>query len=252
MKKISLEKEVLVRDLNFDFNTSSKIPLNLFQTYTTRDKVPQIVFDNVAKFAPEYKYQFFGDKECREFLRKYFIPEILQKFDEFEGAHKADLFRYCVLYLYGGVYLDIKTVLIRPLKEVFDHENDNFSFYSVLSINDNTIYQGILAVKPLSKIMLHNINFMINTSKQSAKNKYIIFTEYLFRDLKRMTIDETVKQGANVIKAGEGNYYLYREKCCNQDNCPMAAKDRYGLNCNVYDLNGSMMFKTRFEDFPWK
>ena len=24
------------------------------------------------------------------------------------GAHKADFFRYCILYIYGGIYIDIK------------------------------------------------------------------------------------------------------------------------------------------------
>jgi mannosyltransferase OCH1-like enzyme len=31
------------------------------------------------------------------------------------GAMRADFFRYCVLYLYGGIYLDIKSKLTYPL-----------------------------------------------------------------------------------------------------------------------------------------
>lgn len=34
------------------------------------------------------------------------------------GAARADLFRYLLLYRYGGIYLDLKSTIIRPLDEV--------------------------------------------------------------------------------------------------------------------------------------
>lgn len=249
MRKIN--ENILLPHLNFDIRlTAKKIPRNLFQTYKSKEKIPSIVFENILKFAPEYKYYFFNDYQCRDFLFHHFIPEVLYKFDELKGAHKADLFRYCILYIFGGVYLDIKTILIKPLKNIFEHDIESNSFYSVLSINDGSIYQGILAVKPLSEIMLHSINFILNTSYKETVKKYIIFTDFLYSDLKTMCENNLLKQGKNIFKNKE-KFYLFREKCCNSTTCPLKKKDRYGLSCNIVDSENNLIFKTRFADFPW-
>lgn len=250
MRKIN--ENILLPHLNFDIRLKpKKIPRNLFQTYNkSTEKIPSIVLENILKFAPEYKYYFFDDNQCRDFLFHHFIPEVLHKFDELKGAHKADLFRYCILYIFGGVYLDIKTILIKPLKNIFDHDTESNSFYSVLSTNNGMIYQGILAVKPLSEIMLHSINFMLNTSYIESARRYEIFTEFLYIDLKTMCKNNLLKQGNNIFKNKE-RFYLFREKCCNFYSCPSKKKDRYGLSCDIFDNENNLVFKTRFTDFPW-
>ena len=39
--------------------------------------------------------------------KKYLISSVKETFRKLKGAHKADLFRYCYLYKFGGIYLDI-------------------------------------------------------------------------------------------------------------------------------------------------
>ena len=48
------------------------------------------------------------------------------------AAHRADLWRYCALYHFGGVYLDVKTWLIRPMREIFPTTAVNTA-YTVLA-----------------------------------------------------------------------------------------------------------------------
>ena len=38
------------------------------------------------------------------------------------GAFKADLFRYCVLFIYGGVYADIDVMLTSKLEMAIDDD----------------------------------------------------------------------------------------------------------------------------------
>ena len=49
--------------------------------------------------------------------------------------------RYCILYLNGGIYLDIKTELVMNIENIFDHKKYNL-FYAV--VEDEIIYNGIL------------------------------------------------------------------------------------------------------------
>jgi hypothetical protein len=54
-------------------------------------------------------HYLFHDAECRAFIAREFPDDVLYAYDQLiPTAFKADLWRYCVLYKYGGVYLDIK------------------------------------------------------------------------------------------------------------------------------------------------
>jgi hypothetical protein len=58
---------------------------------------------------PEFTHYLFDDADCREFIAANFDYSVLDAFDRLiPGAYKADLWRYCVLYVRGGIYLDIK------------------------------------------------------------------------------------------------------------------------------------------------
>ena len=54
-------------------------------------------------------HYLFNDADCRAFIMNQYPPDVLMAYDRLiPTAFKADLWRYCVLYKYGGVYLDIK------------------------------------------------------------------------------------------------------------------------------------------------
>ena len=54
-------------------------------------------------------HYLFNDTDCRTFIMNEYPPDVLIAYDRLiPTAFKADLWRYCVLYKYGGVYLDVK------------------------------------------------------------------------------------------------------------------------------------------------
>jgi hypothetical protein len=222
----------------------SKIPKIIIQTYYKKEKIPNKVYKNIKKYAPDYEHLIYDDEECEEFLKKYFNPNILTTFKKLKGAHKADLFRYCYLYKHGGVYLDIKTELIRPIDEVF---NKNYT-YSVLSIIKNTVYQGIIATPPKNPIFLKLIYFMVKLVERKVKFPYIIFTFDFFQKIKNYC---GVLPTAGLNDTNDTYpYYLFTEKCSKDKNKCKDGLDRYGLCCYVYDGN-ERMIKSRYSDFPW-
>lgn len=53
----------------------------------------------------------------------HFPSEVLEAFDILiPGAFKADLFRYCVLFIYGGVYADVDMLLKTKLDMAIDDD----------------------------------------------------------------------------------------------------------------------------------
>ena len=94
-----------------DLINSNEIPFNLFMCWKTKNLPPIMnkLVNKIKEENPEFNIYIFDDNDCRNMIEKYFIKEVVDAFDTLvPGAYKADLWRYCVLYLYGGVYQDIK------------------------------------------------------------------------------------------------------------------------------------------------
>jgi mannosyltransferase OCH1-like enzyme len=148
-------------------NYDSVIPLNIYQTWHTKNLPPKMfeTINLIKNLNPRFNYQLFDDNDCREFIKNNFEPNVLHAFNSLiPGAYKADLWRYCVLYKNGGIYLDIK---YRPL--------NNFRFITmtekehwVLDSDKNGVYNALMICKPGNEILLKAINKII----ENVKNKY--------------------------------------------------------------------------------
>jgi hypothetical protein len=96
------------------------IPTIIHQTFENND-LPPLMHDAVMTWVnlnPEYEYRFSNSVARRVFLKDNFEPKILMAYDTLQsGAFKADLWRYCQLYVNGGVYSDVHQVCRRPLSE---------------------------------------------------------------------------------------------------------------------------------------
>ena len=224
----------------------TQIPKVIIQTYYNKFKIPEKVFNNIKKFAPEYKHLIFDDNECIQFLNKYFDKKVAMTFNKLQGAHKADLFRYCYLYKFGGIYLDIKTELIKPLRDIFKENHT----YSVLSIINDSVYQGIIATPPNNQVFLKLVDFMIKLADSEKPYHYIVFTIDCY-DKIRKECRKKLKPGLNENKSNDKfNYYLFEERCSrNKEDC-YDGLDRHKMCCYVFD-NDERIFKTRYADFPW-
>jgi len=92
-------------------NFSEKIPLNIFQTWHSKELPPDMkkCVDDLKKQNPEFNHYLFDDNDCREYIEKNFDKRKLDAYDKIKpGAFKADLWRLCILLNKGGVYIDCK------------------------------------------------------------------------------------------------------------------------------------------------
>ena len=143
------------------------IPLNIYQTWHTKDLPPlmknavnTIIYNN-----PGFNYQLFDDDDCRNFIKDNFDTNVLNAFDSLiPGAYKADLWRYCILYKNGGVYLDIKYAPFNGFRFISLMEKEHW----VLDIDKNGIYNALMVCKPNNEILLKAINKVVT----NVKNKF--------------------------------------------------------------------------------
>jgi hypothetical protein len=132
-----------------------RVPLLLFQTWQTQQLPPHMAscVRDLISANPEFKYQFYDDERCRTFIQSHFPEDVLHAYDTFiPGAYKADLWRYCILYIYGGIYLDIKYRCVPPFKLIElttrEHYVRDREFCGI-----DGIYQGFLSCYPRNPIL---------------------------------------------------------------------------------------------------
>ena len=223
-------------------NLSEEIPLIIHQTYFLEKRVPPKVAENIAKYAPEFTRKFYDDEAIKSFLKEHFDAKVLIAFNSLKmGAHKADLFRYCVLYIKGGVYLDIKTELLSPIKSMFLPNK----ITTVISRKRQEIYQRVIAAPPKQPIFLALIAAILKSGSRPPYNLFIRdFMKYIYAD----TGSTSLGEGNSAGKTQE--YFLYREICNRNAKECEDGLDRYGLCCNIFS-NSTRVIKSRYSDYPW-
>jgi hypothetical protein len=108
-KQLTVSPPLFARDPN------RLIPRIIHQTWfeeLSREKYP-----NMSRLVESFRlsgweYKFYADEDAASFLSTHFPAEVREAYDALiPGAFKADLFRYCVLLIHGGVYADVDIML---------------------------------------------------------------------------------------------------------------------------------------------
>jgi len=98
------------------------IPKIIWQTYKYKfDTLPQYAKDAAQTWKdlnPEYKYMYMDDEECRSFILHEYGDDWLEIFNKCPiGVMRSDIWRYLILYSYGGVYADLDTICLKPIEQ---------------------------------------------------------------------------------------------------------------------------------------
>ena len=157
---------------------------NLFNVSIVKDKIPLIIhktgpdnYNNLSKVLlnnfnktklqnPDYKIIYYDDNDCYNLIKTNFKSDILWAYEKLKPtAYKADLFRYCVLYLYGGIYSDLTQTFLTPLNNIIDHNKDKLILCSDWGID---IQISFICTIPKNNIFIKVIDEII----KNCKNNY--------------------------------------------------------------------------------
>jgi hypothetical protein len=169
-----IKPKIIVPVVNVDVVKKTKpriIPLNIFQTWYTLDLLPNMKqnVELLKKQNPEFTHYLYDDNMCRDFIREHFDDSVIWAFDKLKpGAYKADLWRYCILYIHGGIYLDIKMKSVNNFKliQITDQEYWVKDMAHATTISNgkraNGIYQALMSCLPTNQILYKAICTIVN------------------------------------------------------------------------------------------
>lgn len=177
------------------------IPKKIYRCHRDKESIKkyQKVFDKTNKLMPDYEQVIYDDEEIEEFIKENFSERIFKAYNSINpiyGPAKSDLFRMLIIYLYGGVYFDIKTgpnnkninklidenqdkllisvgqnfpVGLIPNFYNFDSEYDNWSSYTGTLYNE---YVQWYVISPAgNKIIKKTIEQIVSNIEYGLENK---------------------------------------------------------------------------------
>jgi mannosyltransferase OCH1-like enzyme len=103
--------------------------------YQNFDKIIHISYKNIdhlenvksewLQLNPNYIVELYNDERCITFLNTYFGKKYGDIFNYIkDGPIKCDFFRLCVLFIFGGIYVDADIKPLIPLDEYIDDDVD--------------------------------------------------------------------------------------------------------------------------------
>lgn len=145
-----------------------KIPRKIFITWDTLP--PPEMEQKMMSWAtlnPSYDFFFYDAADRLAFLKANFEPAVAAAYEELiPKAYKVDLWRYCMLLVEGGVYVDSKLEALVSLDTIIRDIDECI----VPHDNDGMIAIGFLAFRRghnLLREIISNIVFMVNRRDKS-------------------------------------------------------------------------------------
>ena len=176
-------------------------PQTVFLTYKTVAELPNEVVTHIRELNPGFTVHAYGDPECVAFLHQFFGAGHARFFlDIPDGPIKADFWRACVIYVYGGVYLDADSRLTRPLAEFVIHDIDLCTSGSMTRDRVNPI---VIVAKPKNPIIWRCIEIMLSKRSQPYNYWRYSICPALFQALNEF-IPNFKHNGEGVYRARDG------------------------------------------------
>jgi len=160
-------------------NNNRLIPRIIFQTWFENPTLYPNKYPNLSRIVESwkqsgYEYNFYNDDDAASFIKTHFPNEVLEAYNSIiPGSFKADLFRYCVLFIYGGVYADVDVMLQSNLDMVispdvgfmipFDEPGRDGGHGSCL-------WNGLIASVPSHPFLSHTIQLVVNNIRNRFTN----------------------------------------------------------------------------------
>ena len=202
------------------------IPRKIFQTFEQKSFEPEFqkIVDYWKTENPDFKYCLYDDNEREEFIKNNFPAEVYGAYMRIiPQAFKADLWRYCVLYTYGGFYADIDTACLGGL-ERFINSDTEFVAPIDLNLGDlefHNICNGFIGSIPNHPILKKCIDrIVLSVKKQEMPSENIMnfsgpgrlgiaVNQYLNRpDKETMVNFEGIYSKVHLIKFEHGLEYV--------------------------------------------
>ena len=221
-------------------NYNSIIPLDVYTCWHTKD-LPPLMKKNYEKLIsdnPKMSFHLYDENECREFIKIHFDSHVLNAYDSLiPCSYKSDLWRYCVLFIKGGIYIDIKFQCVNNFRLIALTEQEHF-------VRDRDppggTLNGLIVCKPCNTILFNCIQQIVKNVQtkfygdsalsSTGPNLLGLFFSKIEKKMMPMYFENTIANGID-------NYYIALKLGFNNDIIILKMYDEYRDEQKIYQKN---------------
>jgi mannosyltransferase OCH1-like enzyme len=185
------------------FSINNNIPKVIYLSYKTKN-IPDYIIPNIKKLYPDYEIKLYDDNDCKNFLLLNYGQLYVDIFNFLkDGPIKADFWRICILYKYGGVYFDLDLEHFINLNEIIEDDTDFVTIKTHCKYTcfyKNNFNPAIIISKQNNKILKQCIDRYIE--KYNNKDKYE-YWDYSIVIIMTKILKNTISMKSNE----SGTYY---------------------------------------------
>ena len=140
--------------INYKTNQYYNINFPKIVFFSVKDKLPNNILNYNIKLNPNYTHKVYNDLDIKNFLINNYDIKFLNFFNKIKklnnlskqriGPILSDFFRICILFIYGGIYLDSDIELLVNYDEFIENDAD---FITTISSN-NKLNPHLIICKP--------------------------------------------------------------------------------------------------------
>jgi len=214
------------------------IPFIFLQTVKNLN-IDEMFYDKIIRptmfMNQDFEFRFFDNEHLEKVIYFHFPARIHQAFLKINpkfGSCVADFGRYCLLYVYGGVYLDIKSQTLRSIKPLVERKEKDLLMVSYwaykgmhkerLGLELGEIQNWVILSSPRHPVIMEVIEEMTKRIYEWRENeeeliKYqileltgpLMFTDVLKKNLWREDL---------LLNEDINNYFEYMSEVCEENN----------------------------------
>lgn len=179
------------------------IPKIIWQTYKDSNP-PQHCIDDIRTWLEknhDYQWYYMDDNKCDAFMRDHFSDEYYQMYTSLPlGVMRADVWRVAVVYVYGGVYVDLDT---RCLQSIDTWIKEDWDLVVGVENSIGSINNFVFAAAPRHPALLHVLNYFLKLYQLKI---YLRDTQTPVQDFGQNGFSEGIIEYYNLTH-GEGYNY---------------------------------------------
>ena len=170
-----------------DVTLGESIPKVFHRTHETKETLDMFkeVEDNIRRLHPDYKITNYTTVDIEEFIKTHYSDRIYKAYKSINpnyGAARADVFRYLVVYLKGGIYMDIKSAPLKNLDPILEKAKQrlittqdryafNFNWNDILfPYGENS--QWVISSPKGHNVLKHLISQTVKNIENDYKDKH--------------------------------------------------------------------------------
>ena len=187
----------------------------------------------VTRENPVYRQVYFSASDRWDFVKKFY-PQYMNDYKNLlPGAYKADLFRYLLIYRYGGVYADIGMLFTKPLQEILFPSDE---FVGAVDFVSSNLFNGFFAAyarHPLLRVVIAIVEDNLRHMRYNCNNLDITGPKVLgraFRMLQGVFRSGEIFSGAYAVLGNQFHLYKFT-----------------GTGQTIIDQNDSILARNKFE-----